>query len=96
LHEHLKLVAPFLNTVSNIQEDSTVVSMVNQGLVTAILPRLAALPIPENVRVCSLPSPFARVIGIAVLSETLHVPAVFKFLEMLKKFDFQTLSESTV
>lgn len=96
LHEHLKLVAPSLNTVSDIQEDSTVVSMVNQGLATAILPRLAALPIPQNVRVCSLPTPFARVIGIAVLSDTLHVPAVFTFLEMLKRFDFQTLAESTV
>lgn len=96
LHKHLKLVAPSLNTVSDIQEDSTVVSMVNQGLATAILPRLAALPIPQNVRVCSLPTPFARVIGIAVLSDTLHVPAVFTFLEMLKRFDFQTLAESTV
>ena len=96
LHEHLKLVAPFLNTVSDIQEDSTVVSMVNQGLATAILPRLAALPIPQNVRVCSLPSPLKRVIGIAISSNTLHIPAVFTFLEMLKQFDFQTLAESTV
>ncbi|MGB6297698.1 MAG: LysR family transcriptional regulator [Rivularia sp. (in: cyanobacteria)] len=96
LHEHLQVVAPFLNTVSDIQEDSTVVSMVNQGLAAAILPRLAALPIPQNIRVCSLPTPFARVIGIATLSDTLHVPAVFTFLEMLKKFDFQTLAESTV
>ena len=93
LHEHLRVVAPFLNTVSDIQEDSTVVSMVNQGLATAILPRLAALPIPQNVRVCSLPTPLTRVIGIAVLSETLHVPAVFTFLEMLKQFDFQSLAE---
>ncbi len=96
LHAHLKLVAPSLNTVSDIQEDSTVVSMVNQGLAAAIIPRLAALPIPQNIRVCSLPTPFARAIGIAVLSNTLHVPAVFRFLEMLKKFDFQTLAESTV
>jgi len=96
LHEHIKLVAPFLNTVSNIHEDSTVVSMVNQGLVTAIIPRLAALPIPQNVRVCSLPSPLTRVIGTAILSDTLHVPAVFTFLEMLKKFDFQNLAESKI
>lgn len=96
LHEHLKLVAPFLNTVSDIQEDSTVVSMVSQGLATAILPRLAALPISQNIQVCSLPTPLARVIGIAILSDTLHVPAVFTFLETLKKFYFQTLAESTL
>ena len=96
LHEHLNLVAPSLNTISDIQEDSTIVSMVNQGLAAAIIPRLAALPIPENIRVSSLPSPFARIIGIAILSDTLHVPAVFRFLEMLNKFDFQTLAESTV
>ncbi|NJN12629.1 MAG: LysR family transcriptional regulator [Richelia sp. RM1_1_1] len=96
LHEHLKLVASSLNIVSDIQEDSTVVSMVNQGLATAILPRLAALPIPQNVRVYSLPTPFVRVIGIAILSNTLHVPAVLTFLEMLQKFDFQTLTESRV
>ena len=96
LHEHLKVVAPFLNTVSDIQEDSTVVSMVNQGLAAAILPRLAALPIPEKVRVYNLPTPVERVIGIVVLSNTLHVPAIFTFLEMLRKFDFQTLAESTL
>lgn len=96
LHEHLKVVAPFLNTVSDIQEDSTVVSMVNQGLAAAILPRLAALPIPPKVGVYSLPTPLSRVIGIAVSSNTLHVPAVFTFLEMLRKFDFQALAESRI
>ena len=88
LHDHLKKLAPPMRTASGIQEDSTIVSMVGQELGAAILPRLAAEPIPKNVQVYRLPVPVERVIGAAVLSETLHVPAVFAFLEMLKKFDY--------
>ena len=93
LHNHLKTVAPSMNSASDIQEDSTVVSMVNQGLRAAILPRLAAVPIPQTVQVFSLPVPLDRVIGVAVLYNALHVPAVFTFLEMLRKFDFQSLAK---
>ncbi|BCL38804.1 LysR family transcriptional regulator [Nostoc sp. MS1] len=93
LHQHLKQLAPSLNTTSNIQEDSTIVSMVNQGLTAAILPRLAAVPIPSGVQVYSLPNPLERVMGVAMLSQSLHIPAVFKFLEMLKDFDFYTLAK---
>lgn len=95
LHNHLKVVAPSLKTTTDIQEDSTIVSMVRQGLRAAILPRLAAVPIPQQIQVYSLPIPLDRVIGIAILTNGLHVPAVFKFLEMLKKFDFLTLAQST-
>ncbi|MFQ4145059.1 LysR family transcriptional regulator [Chlorogloeopsis sp. ULAP02] len=93
LHHHIKKLAPFLNTASDIQEDSTIVSMVNQGLTAAILPRLAAIPIPPGVQVYNLPVPLERVMAVAVLSNALHVPAVFKFVEMLKKFDFQSLAQ---
>lgn len=48
LHHHLKTSAPFLITACDIQEDSTVTSMVDQGLRAAILPRLAAVTIPEK------------------------------------------------
>ncbi|MBD2242480.1 LysR family transcriptional regulator [Nostoc sp. FACHB-888] len=95
LHNHLKTLAIPINTASDIQEDSTVVSMVNQGLRAAIMPRLAAVPIPPKVQVYSLPAPLKRVIGTAILSNALHVPAVFTFLEMLKKFDFYSLAKST-
>jgi DNA-binding transcriptional LysR family regulator len=95
LHQHLKQLAPSLNITGNIQEDSTIVSMVNQGLTAAILPRLAAVPIPPSVQVYSLPEPLERVMGVAVLSQSLHIPAVFKFLEMLKEFDFSTLAKCT-
>lgn len=93
LHNHLNQIAHFMNTASNIQEDSTVVSLVNQGLRAAILPRLAAVPIPQEVQVYSLPVPLERVMGVVVLSNALHVPAVFTFLEMLKKFNFYNLAK---
>jgi len=92
LHTHLSTVAPPMNTASDIQEDSTIVSMVMQGLGAAILPRLAAEPIPSALRVYPLPAPLKRVIGVATLPEALHTPAVFAFLETLKTFDVQSLA----
>lgn len=67
-----------------VNEDSTVVSMVLQGLGATIIPRLAAEPIPSAVRACSLPVPLERVIGVAVLANTLLTPAVFAFLDVLR------------
>ncbi|MDF5709236.1 MAG: LysR substrate-binding domain-containing protein, partial [Nostoc sp. S4] len=95
LHNHLKNLAIPITTATQIQEDSTVVSMVNQGLRAAIMPRLAAVPIPPKVKVYSLPVPIERVIATAILSNGLQVPAVFTFLEMLKRFDFYTLAKFT-
>ncbi|MBW4582524.1 MAG: LysR family transcriptional regulator [Tildeniella nuda ZEHNDER 1965/U140] len=92
LHQHLTTVAPPMQTASDIQEDSTIVSMVMQGLGAAILPRLAAEPIPQALRVHLLPDPLKRVIGVAALSEALHTPAVFAFLDTLKTFDFQSFA----
>lgn len=67
-----------------IKEDSTIVSMVAQGLGAAILPRLAALPIPEDVQVRSLPIPLERIIGAATVTNILQPPAVFAFLDLLR------------
>ncbi|MBD1887243.1 LysR family transcriptional regulator [Microcoleus vaginatus] len=72
-----------LNIGYELSEDSTIVSMVMQGLGAAILPRLAAEPIPPSVKVCSLPVAFERVIGVAVLRDALLVPAVFAFLDVV-------------
>jgi len=73
-----------LNIAYELSEDSTIVSMVMQGLGAAILPRLAAEPIPAEVKVCSFPGAFERVIGVAVLRDALLVPAVFAFLDLVK------------
>lgn len=74
-----------LKVAYEIKEDSTIVSMVAQGLGASILPRLTAKPIPKGVTVRSLPVPLERVIGAAVLADALHPPAVFTFLDVLRK-----------
>lgn len=68
-----------------IKEDSTIVSMVAQGLGAAVLPRLAALPIPDGVYVRSLPIRLNRVIGAATLANTPQAPAVKMFLDVLSQ-----------
>ena len=68
-----------------IKEDSTIVSMVAQGLGAAILPRLAALPIPKGVYVRSLPIRLNRRIGAAILANTPPSPAVKMFLDVLSQ-----------
>lgn len=61
--------------------------MVVQGLGAAILPRLAAEPVPAGVHTCTLPVPLERVIGMAVLANALQTPAVFAFLDTLRGAD---------
>jgi DNA-binding transcriptional LysR family regulator len=92
LREQLKKIVPSLPVALDIQEDSTIVSMVKQGLGAAILARLAAEPIPEEIRVCRLPVPLERTIGVAILDNALHFPAVFAFLEQLTTFNLKNAS----
>ena len=74
-----------INIAYEVREDSTIVSMVMQGLGATILPRLAAEPLPPSVRVYSLPIPFERIIGVAVVANALHTPAVFAFLDTVRE-----------
>ncbi len=83
VRDHWMAWGQTLNVAYVVKEDSTIVSMVAQGLGAAILPRLAALPIPDEVQVRSLPVPLERVIGTAVLANALHLPAVYAFLDVL-------------
>lgn len=84
VRDHLRALEFPLNIAYEVTEDSTIVSMVMQGLGAAIVPRLAAEPIPAAIQVCSLPVPLERIIGVAVLTNALHTPAVFAFLDALK------------
>jgi DNA-binding transcriptional LysR family regulator len=84
VREHWSRWGQKLKVAYVIKEDSTIVSMVAQGLGAAILPRLAALPIPEGVQVRSLPEPLERVIGVATLAQTPHAPSVSVFISMLQ------------
>lgn len=67
-----------------MRDDSTILSMVRQGLGASILPRLAAEPLPPESKVCHLPIPFYRTIGAAMHKEALHPPAVYAFWDILK------------
>ncbi len=82
--EHCAAAGHSLNVAYQVREDSTIVSMVAQGLGAAIMPRLAAEPLPKDIRVCALPDRLERVIGAAILTNALHVPAVFAFLDALR------------
>lgn len=84
IRNYLKSAKVLLNIAYQIREDSTIVSMVMQGLGAAILPRLAAEPIPAELQVCHLPTLLERVIGVIVLEDALHTPAVFAFLDALR------------
>ncbi|WP_404788741.1 LysR family transcriptional regulator [Altericista sp. CCNU0014] len=84
VYDHVRSQGYTLKAAYEVETDATIVNLVAQGLGATILPRLAAEPIPPHVRAYSLPVPFARVIGVAVLAEGLHLPAVYAFLETIK------------
>ncbi|MEI2580553.1 LysR substrate-binding domain-containing protein [Scytonema sp. PRP1] len=87
MDKHLALMKFPANIAYNVTETSTIVGMVKQGLGAAIVARLVAEPILPEMQVCSLPVPLKRVIGVAVLANTLHSPAVFAFLETILGVD---------
>ena len=84
VHEHLLRFGQTLKIDYEVREDSTVLSMVKQGLGATIMARLAAEPIPDSIQVKSLPVPLERVIGVAILTDTLLAREVFAFLDILK------------
>jgi DNA-binding transcriptional LysR family regulator len=81
---HLNTLGKSLKPTYEVREDSTIVSMIRQGLGVGIIPRLAAEPIPPGIQTYSLPNPLERVIGVAILAEALQSPAVYAFLDILK------------
>jgi DNA-binding transcriptional LysR family regulator len=87
VHAHAEAHGYHLTAAYEVKMDSTIVSLVAQGLGTAILPRLAAEPIPPRVQIYSLPVPLYRVIGVAVLAEALQTPATYAFLEVLQSLN---------
>jgi DNA-binding transcriptional LysR family regulator len=91
IERHLYRQGVSLRAAFYVKEDSTMMGMVAQGLGIAILPQLAAEPIPPAVQVRSLPIPLDRSIGAATLVDTLHPPAVFAFLELLRSSSLNIL-----
>ncbi|NJM97495.1 MAG: LysR family transcriptional regulator [Phormidesmis sp. RL_2_1] len=67
-----------------IANDSTAVSMTRQGLGITILPKLAAQPIPAEVRIAELPFTITRQLGVSWIKNALLTPAAYAFLESFK------------
>jgi DNA-binding transcriptional LysR family regulator len=84
VYEHVQAHGHSLHVISEVETDTTIVNLVAQGMGATILPRLAAEPIPPSVQVFSLPTPLSRVIGAAILTDALHTPAIYGFLDVLK------------
>ncbi|WP_348254098.1 LysR family transcriptional regulator [Leptolyngbya sp. NM3-A1] len=84
VYQHAQTYGYALKVTYEVETDATIVSLVAQGLGAAILPRLAAEPIPAAVRAYSLPVPLERVIGVATLADALLSPAIYAFLDSLK------------
>ena len=84
IQHHLTELKQQLQPAYEVREDSTVVSMVRQGLGVAILPRLAAEPLPPDIQLCPLPTPLERIIGVATLANAPQTPASYAFLDTLK------------
>lgn len=86
VRQHLQRSPELLNIAYEMREDSTMISMAIQGLGAAIIPLLAAIPVPDELEVYSLPVPLERIIKTAVVKDALHTPAVFAFMDTLKKY----------
>lgn len=84
ISDHLAQFAQTLKVDSEVREDSTILSMVKQGLGATIMTRLVAEPIPAEIQVKSLPVPLERVVGVATLANAILPRAAFAFLDVLK------------
>jgi DNA-binding transcriptional LysR family regulator len=85
IREHFAKLKQHINAIYEIQEDSTIIGMVAQGLGATIMARMAAEPLPPEIKIYHLPVPLERVIQVVILAESLHPPAVFAFLNTLKE-----------
>ncbi len=83
LREYLFQLPIKLEVAYELNEDSTIVSMVAQGLGMTILPYLAAIPVPSQVVTCPLPQPLKRPLAAVVVEDSFHSPAVYAFLDTL-------------
>ncbi len=69
----------------HVREDSTIFSLVEQGLGVSVVPELAFKDLPDSVARVPLSEPLERIIGVAILPSSLKVPAVRAFLGALKQ-----------
>jgi len=82
--EHIARFGQRPTVAYEVQQDSTVISMVHQGLGASVMARLAAEPIPADIQVRSLPEPLSRAIAIITAENALLSQATFAFLDQLR------------
>lgn len=85
IRQHLNQQGIKVPAAYEIMEDTTIVGMVGRGLGVTIMARLAAEPLPPEIQVCRLPVPLERIIHVATLMGSLHPPAVYAFLDIVKE-----------
>ncbi|MDX2214480.1 MAG: LysR family transcriptional regulator [Oculatellaceae cyanobacterium bins.114] len=85
VRDHLLQFGYELKVAYEMREDSTIISMVRQGLGATVMARLTAEPIPGELQVRRLPVPLERTIGVITLESSLLSQAVFAFLDVLKE-----------
>ena len=84
--QYLKDAAqPLQSAPYHVREDSTIFSLVEQGLGVSVVPELAFKDLPDSVARVPLSEPLERIIGVAILPQNLKVPAVRAFLGVLKQ-----------
>ena len=84
--QYLKAAAlPLRSAPYHVREDSTIFSLVEQGLGVSVVPELAFKDLPDSVARVPLSEPLERIIGVAILPQSLKVPAVRAFLGVLKR-----------
>jgi DNA-binding transcriptional LysR family regulator len=87
IHTHFAKFTKAIVPTYRIREDSTIIGMVMKGLGITIMAQLAAEPLPSAIQVRPLPVALERKIYTIIRSNALHSPAVFAFLDLLKRMD---------
>lgn len=73
-----------VRVVGQVDDDSVIMSMVAHGLAWSTLPRIAVEPLPDEILVRRLPSPFERIIGVVVAPGMERAPVTSEFLRLVR------------
>ena len=80
----LRALDPSFRPAFEVGEDSTVVSLVGQGLGVAVMPSMAIDAVPAGACVVDLEEPITRTLGVALRPSSLKTPAVRAFLTAVR------------
>ncbi|MEM6427621.1 MAG: LysR family transcriptional regulator [Deinococcota bacterium] len=84
IEQYLKAELGDVKPAYQVEEDSTLIRMVSEGLGLTIMPQLAIDALPNNVETAALPESLTRSIGIAIAPRGLKIPAVRTLINVLK------------